>query len=115
MKLITILFYAIVLLILLPIITIYLLESERNPTEISGSVSAEQQLANRLIELMDRIKYAEMLSRDRKRDINTLKTDMNSLRETIKLDIINNNKNETNFIDLVNSLKFKGILDLLFI
>jgi hypothetical protein len=93
-------------MLLLPLLTIYLFDSSTGD-QMSSSASLELQLANRLIELSDRIKHAEMLSMDRKRDINALKNNINSLKFNINLN--NNNLNETNFFDLVNRLKLKGI------
>jgi hypothetical protein len=106
MRLIAILFYVIILMLLIPLLTIYLFDSSSGD-QMSSSTSLELQLANRLVELSDRIKHAEMLSMDRKRDINALKNNINSFKFNINLN--NNNLSETNFFDLVNNFKLKGI------
>ena len=91
------------------------MNSESNQ-RLANSLTLELQLTNRLIELSDRLKHSQMVSTDRKRDISSLKQDINDLRETIKSNLINTNFNnnfnainETNIKQLLNSLRNSGI------
>lgn len=124
MKLIQILFYVILLMVFIPLVTIYLFDNNynNNQKQLSNSLSLELQLTNRLIELSDRLKHTQMLSTNRKRDINSIKQDIKQLRDIIKLNIFNNNfknlkhLNDTNIQQLFNSLQNTGnyLLILLF-
>ena len=115
MKLIQVLFYVILAMVLIPILTIYLFDiSAESGQHLANSLSIELQLTNRLIELSDRLKHSQMLSTDRKRDISQLKNDINQLRETIKMNLINANLdrlsqvNETNIKALFDTLRNTG-------
>lgn len=115
MKLIQILFYVVLAMVLIPMLTIYLLDTSSSDGRLASSLSVELQLTNRLVELSDRLRHSQMLSTDRKRDINALKRDINELRETIKMNLVNANLdrltsvNETSVKSLFDSIRRSGM------
>ncbi len=112
-----ILFYVILLMVLIPLLTVYLFDMNSDTNQrLANSLSLELQLTNRLIELSDRLKHSQMVSTDRKRDISSLKQDINDLRETIKSNLINshlNTNNDTNVKQLFERLRNSGIYSLI--
>ena len=100
-------------MVLIPLLTVYLFDMNTDTNQrLANSLTLELQLTNRLIELNDRLKHSQMVSTDRKRDISSLKRDINDLRQTIKLNLINSNFNsinETNVKQLFDSLRNSGM------
>lgn len=77
-----IVFYFCVLLITIPFFTIYYYDVSSDGLN-SDPQSMESSLGSRLIELSDRLKHAEMVSRERKNEINFLRSQMVNLKRLL--------------------------------